>query len=89
MIMDLLDQSTPRPLSAPVHCQAMTASDDAIPSAPGQPARTAMDDEGALGLGAHQPVRDAEGLGELEEDRIAGIIVGPPGARIPGSLFNN
>jgi hypothetical protein len=41
-----MDQSTPPPLSAPVHCKDMAASDDAMPSSPGQAARTAMDDEG-------------------------------------------
>ena len=54
MIMDLLDQSTPRPLSAPVHCKDMIASDDAIPSGPGQAARTAMDDEGSCEPGVSE-----------------------------------
>jgi hypothetical protein len=54
MIMDLLDQSTPPPLSAPMHCKDMAASDDVIPSSPGQPARTAMDDEGSYEPGVSE-----------------------------------
>lgn len=42
--MGLFNQSTPPPLSAPPHFADLTASDDAIPSSPGQVARTAMDD---------------------------------------------
>lgn len=58
MIMDLPDQSTPPPLSAPVHCKDMAASDDAIPSSPGQVTRTAMDDESSCepGVSDRRPV---------------------------------
>jgi hypothetical protein len=54
MIMDLFKQLTPPPLSAPVHCKDMAASDDAIPSGPGQAARTAMDDEGSYEPGVSE-----------------------------------
>ncbi len=54
MIMDLPDQSTPPPLSAPVHCKDMAASDDAIPSSPGQADRIVMDDEGPYEPGISQ-----------------------------------